>query len=102
MSNKKFDEGKPPMLRGVLHSFPRALEAVAFVSQYGLKKYGRDDNSWHGWKLVPDGQDRYADALVRHLAAHGYDEESGLLHAAHAAWNALAVLELLLMEEDKI
>jgi hypothetical protein len=102
MSSEKFDEGKPSLLRGVLHNFPRALRHVAFVSQYGVGKYGRDDILWHGWKSVPDGPIRYAEALVRHLAADGCDEESGYLHAAHAAWNALAVLELLLMEREKI
>jgi hypothetical protein len=44
----------------------------------------------------------YADAMARHQVdeARGglYDAESGMLHAGHAAWNALARLEKLLEE----
>lgn len=82
---------------GLLLDFSHALEAVAAVATFGAKKY-----SPGGWLKVPDGQRRYTDALMRHLLtdAHGggntHDEESGLLHAAHAAWNALATLELAL------
>ena len=48
--------------------------------------------------------DRYSDALVRHLVAESFekfDNDSQILHAAHAAWNALARLELMLRERAK-
>jgi hypothetical protein len=67
------------------------------VGTFGAEKY--TDN---GWMDVPDGEARYTDALLRHVLAdlggRSEDEESGLLHAAHAAWNALAVLDLKLRE----
>ena len=51
---------------------------------------------------VPDGVNRYTDALARHLLAEAIgekvDPESGLYHAAHAAWNALARLDLMLRD----
>lgn len=94
----KLDAGKIPLMRGVLHYFPRALAAVAQVSLKGAEKY-----SWKGWETVPDGINRYGDALTRHIL---YEETEGLLdhdsgfhHAAHAAWNALARLELILREK---
>jgi hypothetical protein len=81
----------------VLGGFSRALEQVAAVGTYGAAKY--TDN---GWRSVPSGQDRYTDAMYRHLLAEAQglecDPESHLLHAAHAAWNALARLELMLRE----
>ena len=92
----KLDAGKAPMLRGVLCYFPLALEQVARVSEYGSKKY-----SWKGWESVPDGINRYGDALVRHLVQEGEDKDTGLLHASHAAWNALARLELMLRERNR-
>ena len=95
----KLDAGKAPVVRGALHYFPRALAAVAEVSAYGARKY-----TWRGWETVPDGVARYSDALGRHLLAEGYEErdgDTGLLHAAHAAWNALARLELMLRKADK-
>lgn len=92
----KLDAGKAPMLRGCVEYFPLALEQVAKVSQFGANKY-----TWKGWETVPDGINRYGDALVRHLAKEEHDPDSGLLHAAHAAWNALARLELMLRERAK-
>ena len=93
----KHDSGKSPVFRGVFKYFPRALKAVADVSAMGAKKY-----SWGGWKESATVADmhRFEDALGRHLLNEQvegwYDPESNLLHAAHAAWNALAKLELLL------
>lgn len=91
----KLDAGKAPVLRGVLGYFPRALVAVAEVSAAGARKY-----TWGGWASVPDGAERYGDALARHIVSENIDgprdKDTELLHAAHAAWNALARLELLL------
>lgn len=74
--------------------FSRALFAVSAVSTFGAKKY-----TPHGWLTVPEGFDRYTDAMMRHLLmeqSEPLDHESQLLHAAHVAWNALARLELIL------
>jgi hypothetical protein len=84
----------------VLGGFSRALWAVSEVGTFGARKY-----TPNGWRSVPDGIERYTDALERHrlLEAMGQatDDDSGLLHAAHAAWNALARLELLLLEQER-
>lgn len=90
----KMDAGKP-RAGLVLGGFARALTEVAKVGTFGAAKYTPD-----GWRSVPQGRERYTDALFRHLlseaAGEAADPESGLAHAAHAAWNALARLELLL------
>lgn len=92
----KLDHGKP-RAGLVLGGFSRALLAVADVGTFGAQKY-----TPHGWLSVPHGIERYTDAMVRHQLAEASgeqtDSESGLSHAAHAAWNALARLELLLAE----
>jgi hypothetical protein len=95
----KTDAGKPAVTRGCLHYFPLALTAVADLSTRGATKY-----SWRGWESVPDGINRYADALGRHeLAIEGdytrRDPDSGVLEATAVAWNALARLELILREQ---
>lgn len=94
----KFDQGKVrPSL--ILHGFPRAIEAVAEVGMYGLTLH--EEGSW---KDVPNGLQRYRDALQRHLLKHAKEDKdtaSGLWHEAHAAWNALAVLELRMLELEK-
>ena len=96
----KFDDGKANLFRGAIDYFPRALEQVAAASAFGATKY-----AWKSWQDVPEGFERYSDALVRHLAAPSKgeltDSDSGLLHAAHAAWNALARLELQLIGNEK-
>lgn len=89
---RKHDGGK--VLAGILYEdFPNALLAVAEVATFGANKYSRSN-----WKHVPSADIRYKDAMHRHLleAARGkeFDAESELMHYAHAAWNALAVLEL--------
>lgn len=97
----KLDAGKVCAFRGAVDYFPRAIEQVAAVSTFGASKY-----AWKGWETVPEGFERYSDAMVRHLLAEGKgeatDSDSGLFHAAHAAWNALARLELLLRKEMTI
>lgn len=96
----KYDGGKSPIYRGAISYFPRAIEAVASVSGFGASKY-----AWKGWEGVDDGVNRYSDAMVRHLTREGQgevlDPDSGLLHAAHVAWGALARLELMLREKEQ-
>jgi hypothetical protein len=40
--------------------------------------------------------------MWRHLLSDGIDEESGLDHLYHAAWNILAVITLMKRQEDGI
>lgn len=92
----KLDAGKN-RLGLVLGGFAGALEQVGLVGTGGAVTYS--DN---GWKSVPDGAARYEDAMLRHWNAikkgEQIDPKTGLLHQAHLAWNALAVLELTLKE----
>ena len=93
----KFDNGKSPVFKGSFAYFPRAIEAVATVSAFGASKY-----AWGNWQYVDNGVERYTDALARHVLAEGkgevLDPESGLPHAWHSAWNALARIELMLKQ----
>lgn len=97
----KYDTGKTPVFRGLFAYFPHALAAVADISGYGYEKY----KAWGGWRRVPDAKRRYSDALGRHILSEQkgeiFDVESEKAHAAHAAWNALAVLELILSEQKE-
>lgn len=95
----KLDAGKH-RVGLVLGGFARALLAVSAVGTYGAAKYTDD-----GWTSAPDGQQRYTDAMLRHWLMESFgesrDDETGLLHAAHFAWNALARLDLMLREADR-
>lgn len=116
----KSSEGKPKAFQ-VLAGFSKALLEVVKVSQYGYKKHtekARDKliqeeratreqaedaipyNNWQNGTV-----DTYDDAMMRHVLARGagetHAEDSGLLHRAHEAWNALAALTLYLMETSK-
>lgn len=103
MSGKKFDGDKAPLVRGCIAYFPRALKYVAEVSRFGATKYNVPYEE-QNWRNVEHGIVRYTDALGRHLVAEltgeGTDPESGLYHAGHCAWDALARLELLLTAMD--
>lgn len=88
----KLDAGKPDV--GLLfEAFPCALMEVAKVATYGAEKYTRG-----GWKEVPDGVKRYKAAMGRHILKGEIEtfDESGLMHQAQIAWNALATLEMML------
>lgn len=94
----KLDAGK--VQAALLQDFAFALLAVAEVGTFGANKYSRG-----GWQSVENGETRYSDALWRHLLKgrhEAIDPDSNLTHAAHAAWNALAVLELALRQEAEL
>ena len=95
----KLDAGKN-RLSLVFDGFAHALEEVGRVGTYGAQKY-----SDHGWVSVPNGVDRYTDAMYRHLLKEAmgvpFDPATDLLHAAHTAWNALARLELMVRAAKK-
>jgi len=94
----KLDAGKN-RLGLIMFGFARALQAVGEVGTYGAKKY--TDN---GWTAVQDGERRYTDAMFRHLLSEAsgevLDPDTQILHAAHAAWNALARLDLMLRKQQ--
>lgn len=99
-SGAKLDAGKiRPAL--VLGGFARALVEVCKVGTYGAVKY--TDN---GWMQVPNGLERYDDAKLRHWLAEkcgqDRDKDTELMHAAHEAWNALARLDLLVREQERV
>lgn len=93
----KLDAGKAPIYQGVLKYFPRALVGLAWVSDYGFRKYGE----WGGWRRIDNALLRYSDAKARHTVLQEiegpYDvSDSGLPHALQDLWNAAARVELLI------
>lgn len=93
----KMDGGKT--LAGVILDFGLALEAVAEVGTFGAKKYSRG-----GWQSVPDGVQRYEDAMMRHMLkvrTEKIDPETNLPHLYAVAWNALALLELAIRDRNE-
>lgn len=84
----RFSEGK------IRHDLiaPLALDEIAQVYTYGTIKYD-DDNWWKGlrWKKDVFG------CILRHIwkwfRGEKLDEESGLHHLAHAAWNCMTLME---------
>lgn len=89
----KFDGGKL-RLAEMLQDFEEPIKALCLVWQFGANKYGKSN-----WKDLDKAVDRYTNALIRHLMTDEvYDEESGILHAAHLAFNALARLHFILKQ----
>lgn len=99
----KSDAGKPQwtlLTRGT----PFALEAVVRILTYAVTAIedGGKGHIPHSWKRVPAAKRRYEDALLRHLSAISKgevtDPETGELHFAHVAVNALFLTELTELE----
>jgi len=83
----RFSEGK------IRHDLlaPWALNEIARVYTYGTQKYD-DDNWWKGLKWEKD----VFGCILRHVwkwfRGEKYDDESGLHHLAHAAWNCMTLM----------
>ena len=96
-SGAKLDAGKNRMGM-VLQGFSRAIERVCDVGTFGANKY-----SDFGWLSVPDGYERYSDAMLRHYFANytegEMDLDTDIEHDAQVAWNALARLEFKVREK---
>ena len=83
----KFDGGKGRWTL-MMQGCASALAGVVNVLGFGAKKYAA-----HSWKQVENGEERYRDALYRHLHAiergEEIDPESGLPHWDHLCCNAM-------------
>ncbi|MHA1815977.1 MAG: dATP/dGTP diphosphohydrolase domain-containing protein [Candidatus Heimdallarchaeaceae archaeon] len=71
---------------------PWSMDQIAQVYTYGTIKYD-DDNWWKGLKWKKD----VLGCIFRHVwkwvRGEVLDDESGLHHLAHAAWNCIALME---------
>lgn len=96
---KKYDSGKS-MVGTLCRVFPRALLGIGQCILFGTTKYPDPKN----WVKVENAFNRYQDSMMRHylkfLAGQDKDIETNLLHLKHMVWNALAILELYLMEHE--
>lgn len=67
------------------------VEDIVKVYTKGAEKYGENK-----WQNLPNGINRYKAALLRHLVefekGKEVDEDTGCLHLAQVAWNAIAML----------
>lgn len=96
---RRMDQGKSPVVDGCFRYFPRALLAVGLVSKSGCDKYKVElrDKGWLSYtesELI-NSEGRH---ILKEEIEGRYDSDSGMLHKAHIAWNALADLEKLLSD----
>lgn len=85
-----------PLFRGVLAYFPDALMEVANVSRIGNEQH----NPGQPMHWAFGKSDDHADCVLRHLIDGDECDGDGVLHAAKAAWRALANLQELLEGSD--
>lgn len=111
-SESPLDERKNGKIRMELvdQGFPLALMELGRVMTWANENKGYKD---HDWKQLPDAENGFKGAAARHRVkfdaqrAFGnemldcVDEESGIVHLAHEAFNILALLELALAGKVK-
>lgn len=88
----KYDTGKP-RIGEMIKDFAIPLLEVCKVWEFGANKYAKSN-----WKKVENGEDRYTNAMIRHLLVEdteGNDVEMQIEHYAAVAWNALARIKFL-------
>jgi len=80
--------------------FPNALLMLGEVMTWAAKNKGYQPNDW---KDIPNPQMSLLGAASRHrnkrLKGEEFDDESGLPHLAHEAFNVMAQLELLITDK---
>lgn len=89
---------------GVLRYFPAALREVAKVSAFGANKHSGGRLVWTRQEIRAEEEVAgHLRSLVNHVlefdAGSGRDYESGLLALTHAAWRALAALQVELEDQ---
>lgn len=96
-SGSRKNDRKDGKVRMDLLPWPE-LEKIAEVYTAGAKKYGD-----HNWENLENGYERYKGAMLRHLTevekGNAIDEDTGCLHIAQVAWNAIAMLHFKLKED---
>ena len=102
---KVFDASKEGRKNGkirmelVFEGMPNALQALGKCMTWAIEEKGYEELDF---LTVPNGPQKYRGAMYRHdqkeILGEEFDDESGLIHATHTAWNAMARLELLLRE----
>ena len=85
-----------PIFSGCLRYFPRALAAVAALSQIGNEQHNPGTElHWDRTKSADEW-----DSLARHLLEVGTYDTDGVRHSAKVCWRALAGLEKELEQAD--
>ena len=77
-----------------------------YFAAKAMQGFAADSNYGATLDVMAELSYRWADAMLRHLMREATGEErdpdSGLHHAAHAAWNALARLDLALRKASNV
>jgi len=86
---KKYDSGK--LRWNTMQPLFKELEQVVQILDEGIDKY-----SLNNWQSVKPFEERYSNALMRHVVAYMEgeykDQESGHAHLAHAICNCLFLM----------
>lgn len=112
ISKPILEERKKDKIRMELvdQGFPLALLELAKVMTWANENKGYKD---HDWRNIPNAENAFKGAAARHRvkfdAQRSFgnemldctDEESGIIHLAHEAFNVLALLELALVGKVK-
>lgn len=98
LSTDSVERKRIPIATGVLDYFPLAISEVAKCSLQGNEQHHKDKPlHWDKSKSTD-----HADCIARHLVDRYSKDTDGILHAAKLAWRALAFLEILLEEQQKV
>ena len=94
---QKFSDDKLPIYTVLFKQFPDVIQEVIRCSMAGHKKYS-NDTDWINFKRVPNAENQYLNAALRHMTEFGYNEDMKeygmILHEAQVIWNLMAALQI--------
>jgi Domain of unknown function (DUF5664) len=98
-------DNKIPIYSILFRQFPNAILEICKRAEHGHQKYQEYDKDYKNYKRITADTDEdrieiYKNAQMRHLLECG--EDTKLEHASASAWNALAVLELSILNNTKL
>lgn len=97
LEGQKFSEDKLPIYTVLFKQFPLAIQEVVKCSLAGHKKYPNDID-WMNFKRVPDAENQYKNAALRHMFEEGINKDmleyGKILSDAQVVWNLMASLQI--------
>ena len=98
----KNDKNKLPYADVLTRQFPNAIQKLVELSAMAHTRLGDRDNDFRNFTRLYNAENRMANALMRHAVQgnKASDDFKGVNHITQVAFNALALIEILIEKNE--